>query len=245
MVDADVVRANLAEARAAVDEAAATAGRPAGSVAILAAVKYVTRDDLAAIAAAGVDLVGENRTDALIAKQEGFEDAFRWDFIGHLQSRKARDLVGRVELIHALSAESTARQIDARSERPQDVLVEVNIAADPGKEGVSPAELDPFLELLAGLANVRVRGPDDDAAVRGRSRGLAAVLRGAARAGGGLRRALQRHARLRRAVDGHQPGLRRGSGRGRDHRPPRQRAVRRASDAVTAPSYTLAPHGSS
>ncbi len=158
MVDADVVRANLAEARAAVDEAAATAGRAAGSVAILAAVKYVTRDDLRAIAEAGVDLVGENRTDELITKQEGFADAFRWDFIGHLQSRKARDVVGRVELVHALSAESTARQIDARSERPQDVLVEVNIAADPGKEGVAPADLDPFLELLAGLANVRVRG---------------------------------------------------------------------------------------
>jgi pyridoxal phosphate enzyme (YggS family) len=158
MVDSDVVRANLAEVRAAVDEAAATAGRPAGSVAILAAVKYVTRDDLAALAEAGVDLVGENRTDALISKQEGFADAFRWDFIGHLQSRKARDVVGRVELVHALSAESTARQIDARSERPQDVLVEVNVAADPGKEGVSPAELDPFLELLAALANVRVRG---------------------------------------------------------------------------------------
>ncbi len=158
MVDAGVVRGNLAEARTAVDEAAAGAGRAAGSVAILAAVKYVTRDDLAALAEAGVDLVGENRTDALIAKQEGFADAFRWDFIGHLQSRKARDVVGRVELIHALSAESTARQIDVRSERPQDVLVEVNIAADPGKEGVSPAELDAFLELLAGLENVRVRG---------------------------------------------------------------------------------------
>jgi pyridoxal phosphate enzyme (YggS family) len=158
MVDVDVVRANLAEARAAVDEAAARAGGAAGSVAILAAVKYVTRDDLAAIAAAGVEIVGENRTDALIAKQEGLADAFRWDFIGHLQSRKARDLVGRVELVHALSAESTARQIDARSERPQDVLVEVNVAADPGKEGVSPAELDAFLELLAGLGNVRVRG---------------------------------------------------------------------------------------
>jgi PLP dependent protein len=158
MVDAEVVRTNLAEARAAVDEAAATSGRPAGSVAILAAVKYVTRDDLQAIAEAGVDLVGENRTDALISKQDGYADAFRWDFIGHLQSRKARDLVGRVELVHALSAESTARQIDTRSEHPQDVLVEVNIAADPGKEGVSPAELDPFLELLAGLSKVRVRG---------------------------------------------------------------------------------------
>ncbi len=158
MVDVDIVRGNLATATAAVDEAAAAAGRPAGSVAILAAVKYVTRDDLAAIAAAGVTLVGENRTDALIDKQEGFADAFRWDFIGHLQSRKARDLVGRVELVHALSAESTARQIDARSATPQDVLVEVNVAADPGKEGVAPAELDAFLELLAGLANVRVRG---------------------------------------------------------------------------------------
>jgi pyridoxal phosphate enzyme (YggS family) len=158
MVDVDVVRANLAEATAAIDVAAATAGRAPGSVAILAAVKYVTRDDLAAIAAAGVKVVGENRTDALHTKQEGFEDTFRWDFIGHLQSRKARDVVGRVELVHALSAESTARQIDARAERPQDVLVEVNVAADPGKEGVSPAEVDPFLELLAGLSNVRVRG---------------------------------------------------------------------------------------
>ena len=158
MVDVEVVRANLAEVRGAIDEAAAGAGRGPGSVAILAAVKYVTRDDLPALAAAGVTLVGENRTDALHAKQEGFADAFRWDFIGHLQSRKARDVVGRVELVHALSAESTARQIDARAERPQDVLVEVNIAADPGKEGVSPSELDAFLELLAGLANVQVRG---------------------------------------------------------------------------------------
>jgi len=158
MVDAEVVRANLAEVTAAVDEAAAGAGRAPGSVAILAAVKYVTREDLTALADAGVKLVGENRTDALIEKQEGFADAFRWDFIGHVQSRKARDLVGRVELVHALSAESTARQIDARAERPQDVLVEVNVAADPGKEGVAREELDAFLEMLAGLENVRVRG---------------------------------------------------------------------------------------
>jgi hypothetical protein len=158
MVDAEVVRANLAEVTAAVDEAAAGAGRAPGSVAILAAVKYVTREDLTGLADAGVKLVGENRTDALIEKQEGFADAFRWDFIGHVQSRKARDLVGRVELVHALSAESTARQIDARAERPQDVLVEVNVAADPGKEGVAREELDAFLEMLAGLENVRVRG---------------------------------------------------------------------------------------
>jgi PLP dependent protein len=158
VIDAAVVRANLAAVRAEVDEAAATAGRAAGEVGILAAVKYVTRDDLPALRDAGITLVGENRTDALHAKQPGFEDAFTWHFIGHLQSRKARDVVGRVELIHALSSESTARQIDVRSERPQGVLVEVNTAADPSKEGVAPGDLDAFLELLAGLANVRVDG---------------------------------------------------------------------------------------
>ncbi len=152
MVDPDVIRANLAEARRAIDEVAH------GPVEILAAVKYVGRDDLSALVAGGVAVVGENRTDALLEKQAGFEDAFRWDFIGHLQSRKARDVVGRVALIHALEAESTARQIDERATAPQDVLVEVNIAADPAKNGVAPADLDAFLDLLAGLANVSVRG---------------------------------------------------------------------------------------
>jgi PLP dependent protein len=158
VIDAAVVRANLAAVRAEVDEAAAAAGRAPGTVEILAAVKYVTRDDLPALAEAGITLVGENRSDALLAKREGFDEVFRWDFIGHLQSRKARDVVGRVDLIHALSSESTARQIDARSEHPQRVLVEVNTAADPAKEGVAPDDLDAFLELLATLPNVRVAG---------------------------------------------------------------------------------------
>ena len=70
-------------------------------VEILAATKYVEADDLPALAEAGVTLVGENRTDALLAKQERFGDLFTWDFIGHVQSRKVRDLVGRVRLIHA------------------------------------------------------------------------------------------------------------------------------------------------
>jgi len=158
VIDAGVVRANLAAVRAEIDEAAASAGGAPGIVEILAAVKYVTRDDLTALRESGITLVGENRSDALLEKRDGFEDAFRWDFIGHLQSRKARDVVGRVELIHALSSESTARQIDSRAERPQGVLVEVNTAADPAKEGIAPADLDAFLELLAPLANVRVDG---------------------------------------------------------------------------------------
>jgi pyridoxal phosphate enzyme (YggS family) len=158
VVDVDVVRDALARASSAIADAERRAGRPAGATSILAAVKYVTRDDLAALQAAGIARVGENRTDALLAKQPGFEAAFRWDFIGHLQSRKVRDLVDRVDLVHALSSESAARQIDERSSRPQRVLVEVNVAGDPGKEGVAPAALDPFLEVLAGLERLQVCG---------------------------------------------------------------------------------------
>jgi pyridoxal phosphate enzyme (YggS family) len=152
------VRAGYAAARAACDAAARRAGRDPGDVEILAAVKYVERDDLPALAAAGIRRVGENRSEALLAKQPGFEETFTWDFIGHLQSRKVRDVVGRVALVHALQSPSAARQIAERASAPQDVLVEVNVAADPAKYGVLPDALDAFLELLAGLPTVRVRG---------------------------------------------------------------------------------------
>ena len=157
-IDEAHVRDAVIAARQAVDAAAARSGRGPGSVRVLAAVKYLARDDLPVLAAAGVDLVGENRSEALLEKQPGFESAFRWDFIGHLQSRKVRDVVDRVALIHAVSSESTARQIDERAARPQDVLVEVNVAGDPSKYGVLPDALDAFLELLASMPSVRVRG---------------------------------------------------------------------------------------
>ncbi len=158
MVDAAFVRDALSEARSQIAAAELRGGRVQGSTSILAAVKYVSRDDLAALADAGVTRVGENRSDALLAKQPGYRSVFTWDFIGHLQSRKVRDVVDRVELIHALSSESAARQIDERATRPQRVLIEVNVAGDPGKEGVTPDQLDAFCELLAGLEQVVVCG---------------------------------------------------------------------------------------
>jgi len=95
---------------------------------------------------------------ALVAKQDAYGDLFTWDFIGHLQSRKVKEIAGRVSLIHSLFTESTAAQLESRSPAPQDVLVEVNTAGDPDKDGVAPADLDALLELLAPLANVNVTG---------------------------------------------------------------------------------------
>lgn len=156
-LDPDTVAAGVAAAREAVAEAARRAGRNPESVEILAAVKYLEAGDLPVLHAAGIRRVGENKADALLAKQ-AVAGELTWDFIGHLQSRKARDVVGRVALVHSLESDSTAAQLDRRAEAPQDVLVEVNVAGDPTKYGVPPESLDAFLDRLAALERVRVRG---------------------------------------------------------------------------------------
>jgi PLP dependent protein len=147
-LDPAVVAANLARVR----------DRVGRDVEVLAATKYVDADDLPALAEAGVTLVGENRADALAAKQARIGERFTWDFIGHLQSRKVRDVVGRVRLIHALDSHSAAEQIARRADGPVDCLVQVNVAGEASKSGVAPGEVDRFLEALAELDHVRVRG---------------------------------------------------------------------------------------
>jgi pyridoxal phosphate enzyme (YggS family) len=158
VLDLEVATAAVAAAREAIAEAARRAGREPTSIEILAAVKYLPAEDLPALRAAGITRVGENKADALLAKQAVAGELFTWDFIGHLQSRKARDVVGRVSLVHSLESDSAAAQLERRAQAPQDVLVEVNVAADPDKDGVQPEGLDDFLEHLAALERVRVRG---------------------------------------------------------------------------------------
>jgi hypothetical protein len=157
-VELAVVQENLAQARAAIAEAAARSGRTAAAVELLAAVKYVEPVDLAVLADAGIWLVGENRVEQLIAKQAVALDRFTWDFIGHLQSRKARDLVGRVRLVHSLSTLSAAERLDRAATEPIACLVEVNAAGEESKQGLGPDELDGFLEAVAAMPNLRIEG---------------------------------------------------------------------------------------
>jgi pyridoxal phosphate enzyme (YggS family) len=157
-VDPRIVAERAAEARDRIGEAARRAGRQADHIELLAATKYVGADDLPALAAAGLTLLGENRTDALLEKQAQHAGAFTWDFIGRLQSRKARDLVGRVRLVHALDSVSAAEQLDRRSTEPVRCLVEVNVAQEDSKGGVALAELDTFLQQVAPLERIRVEG---------------------------------------------------------------------------------------
>src|SRR5947208_8940733 len=110
------------------------------AVTVVAATKYVSLDDLAALAEAGVEVVGENRAQDLRAKHNVYGDAFRWHFIGHLQSRKAALVSEVCELCHSLASESAARKLTIPA------LVEVNLSGESTKSGVTPEELPALLE---------------------------------------------------------------------------------------------------
>jgi len=123
-------------------------------VEVVAATKYVPLAEMGALAEAGVRLVGENRQQDLAAKHERWGDAFEWDFIGNLQSRKVRHLVPICRLIHSLATESALEQLERHGGPDTEALVEVNVAGEQGKGGVSPEELGHFIERCP----VRVSG---------------------------------------------------------------------------------------
>jgi uncharacterized pyridoxal phosphate-containing UPF0001 family protein len=119
----------------------------AGSgVEILAATKYVPVEEMGALAEAGVALVGENRQQELVAKRERWGDAFEWDFIGNLQSRKVKQLLPLCRLVHSVATDSALEQLGKHGGPGTEVLVEVNVAGEQGKGGVAPDELEAFLE---------------------------------------------------------------------------------------------------
>jgi pyridoxal phosphate enzyme (YggS family) len=152
---AERVRGNLAEVRERIAAAAGRAGRDPGGIEIVAAVKYVPAAELEALAEAGITTVGENRAQDLVEKQRRYGDAFTWDFIGHLQSRKVKQVAPLVRMIHSVSTDSVLAQLERHAPPQLRVLVEVNVAGEEGKAGVAPADLDAFLERcplpVAGL----------------------------------------------------------------------------------------------
>jgi pyridoxal phosphate enzyme (YggS family) len=152
---AERVRANLADVRERIATAAGRAGRDPGEVEIVAAVKYVPVERLAALAEGGVTVVGENRAQDLEAKVAAHGDAFTWDFIGHVQSRKVKQIAPHVRLIHSVCTDSVLDQLGKHAPPELGVLVEVNVAGEEGKDGVAPDALDAFLERcpvpVAGL----------------------------------------------------------------------------------------------
>ena len=140
-LSSEVVRENYARIREEVGP----------GVTVVAATKYVSVDDLGVLAEAGVEVAGENRLQDLTEKHARYGNAFRWHFIGHLQSRKAREVSELCELCHSLASPSAARRLTIPA------LVEVNLSGEESKSGVAPEALAAFLDEARG-AGVQVSG---------------------------------------------------------------------------------------
>lgn len=156
-LDADTVRANLERIR----------GQVGDSVEILAAVKYVPVEETEALVEAGVTLAGENRQQDLAARSERFGDRLTFDFIGHLQSRKVKQVIAHVRLIHSVSTDSVLEQLGKHATPETEVLVEVNLSGEGSKGGVAPEDLDAFMErcpvTVSGLMTMPPLADDPEA----------------------------------------------------------------------------------
>ena len=135
-LEAERIAANLERVRERAGE----------EVELLAATKYVPVEEMGTLAEAGVTLVGENRQQELSAKHERWGDAFEWDFIGNLQSRKVKNLLPVCRLIHSVASDSALEQLGRHGNEETEVLIEVNVAGEEVKGGVSPQELGAFIE---------------------------------------------------------------------------------------------------
>jgi hypothetical protein len=163
---AEAVRENLERVRSEI----AAAGRDPADVQILAAVKYVPVEELGVLAEAGIELVGENRAQDLVAKAEAYPGAFTWDFIGQLQSRKVRQVLPYVRYIETVASESALEQLGRHGSPDTEVLIEVNVAGEAGKSGIAPSELSGYLErapvTIVGLMTMPPLAPTPEASRR-------------------------------------------------------------------------------
>ncbi len=140
----EAVRANYERIRSEVGD----------GVTVVAATKYVALEDMRVLADAGVEVVGENRAQELERKHAEYGDAFRWHFIGHLQSNKTK-VVNRIcELVHSLDSDSAAGRLTVPA------LVEVNLAGESSKSGIVPEDLPRFLELCGDARGLMTMPPE-------------------------------------------------------------------------------------
>jgi PLP dependent protein len=154
------IQDRLAVVEERIADALHRSGREPEETRILIATKYYEADQLSALLGAGVGLVGENRAEDLIRKQEVFGDAFEWHFIGHLQRRKVRRVVPRVSLIHSVDSAKLITELEKRApEDGVDVLLQLNVSGEDSKYGVAEGEVEPLLEAAArSEGRVRARG---------------------------------------------------------------------------------------
>ena len=157
-MDPDKLREAIGRSRELLDEAARQSGRAPEDVELLLAGKYIASEEVGALLEAGVRRLGENRLQDMMSKMTASKGALEFDFIGHLQRRKVRDVLPAVRLIHSVDSARLAAEIAARAEGPVRVLVEVNIGEEGTKAGIVPSDLERFVDEVSEHDNLVIGG---------------------------------------------------------------------------------------
>src|SRR5690625_3811565 len=152
------VKDNLAKIEAKVKQVCERANRSYEDITIIAVTKYVTIERTEEAIAAGINHLGENRTDEMLRKYEHIQNKANWHFIGTLQSRKVKEVVNEVAAIHSLDRLSVAKQINSRSNDVKDCFIQVNVSGEESKHGLAPEEVLSFIKELEPFEKVRVVG---------------------------------------------------------------------------------------
>ncbi|MUV36209.1 UPF0001 protein [Lentibacillus sp. JNUCC-1] len=149
---------NLNNIQQKISQACQTGGRDPEDVTVIGVTKYASTERTIEAVEAGITNIGENRLEGLTEKYNAIEHEVNWHFIGNLQSRKARDVVGKVAAIHSLDRRSLAKEINKRADKPVDCFVQVNVSGESTKQGLPPEETSHFIEQLADYEKIRVVG---------------------------------------------------------------------------------------
>ncbi|CDQ19828.1 YggS family pyridoxal phosphate-dependent enzyme [Halobacillus karajensis] len=173
---------NLAKIEKQIEQACKTSGRSRNDITIIAVTKYVSTERAQEAVQAGLTHLGENRKEGLLEKYETIGVEADWHFIGTLQSRKVKDIVGQVSMIHSLDRKSLAKEINKRAPSPVPCFVQVNISEEESKHGLDASEVEGFIEMMSTYENVKIVGlmtmaphTEDEEKLRGVFRQLRAL----------------------------------------------------------------------
>ena len=160
MIDADI-RNNLDSIYERVKVAAERSGRTAGEIKVIAVTKTVEVERIKNVIDYGVFDLGENRVQELTEKYDKLDPECNWHLIGHLQTNKVKYIIDKVKMIHSVDSVELAREINGRAARAgkkMDILLQVNVAGEDTKFGVSPEEVKQYIEQISGFGNISLRG---------------------------------------------------------------------------------------
>lgn len=152
------VEANLVDIQKDIHDICKGNGRDPNEINIIAVTKYVTIERAEEAILAGVHHLGESRTEQFVEKKKAIEEKVNWHFIGTLQSRKVRDIVNDVDMIHSLDRISIANQIESRANEPIECFIQVNVSGEDSKQGLQPNKVEAFIEELRTYEKVRIVG---------------------------------------------------------------------------------------